>query len=121
MEVIKKKDNNNLIDLNRFSAVTSIQSEHDNDLNIPWCNEEYVAKLPERYRSKKNLTSTFNECDGGRVRDSVLEAFDPLLEAEANLEIESYPGKDPIPSYSVALKYSRVEHTLPMWHWGTCS
>lgn len=95
LDAIKKKNDSNLIDLTLFSEVTSIRNKCDTDPTIQWDNEEQLAKLLEHCESPQRISSIFNESDGGRVRDSVLEAFDPLLETEAKLtasETENYSG-----------------------------
>lgn len=87
LDAIKKRDDNNLIDLTLFSEVTRINNKCDNFNKNEWDNESRYEKSVES-RSRKNLTKTFStECNGNRVRDSVLEAFDPLLESESEIKI----------------------------------
>lgn len=78
LDAIKKKDDNNLIDLTLFNEVIRVDCDNYNN------NGEWSSKYKEKAetRSRRNLSKTFNqEGDGGRVRHSVLEAFDPLLES----------------------------------------
>lgn len=75
LNAIKKKDDNNLIDLTLFNEI-AILDNCDNLNN----NGDWNANCKDKAR--RNLNKSFNkENDGGRVRHSVLEAFDPLLES----------------------------------------
>lgn len=84
-----------MIDLTLFSEVTDFRSKCDTDFDIQWSNEEKLANLSVHSESSKEFSPIVNESDGDRVRDSVLEAFDPLLETELKLadsKRDNYPG-----------------------------
>ncbi len=80
LDAIKKKNDSNLIDLTLFSEVTALNNNCDSLDDIEWSD---VVEQQSESRSRRNLTKTFTkESTGVRVRDSVLEAFDPLLESD---------------------------------------
>lgn len=77
LNAIKKKDDNNLIDLTLFNEVTRLDNNNDtHDWNANTREKSNESK------TRRNLSKSFNnDNDGGKVRHSVLEAFDPLLES----------------------------------------
>lgn len=86
LNAIKKKDDNNLIDLTLFKE--SVESGYcDNNDSLEW-NVTVHHENATELKDHKNLTKRFsNECEGRRVRHSVLEAFDPLLEINSGSSV----------------------------------
>ena len=105
LNAIKKKEDNNLIDLTLFkeaASSTSITSDGDVDWDLKAeQNKSIDVKI---FNNEKRTNDREQEC--GRVRHSVLEAFDPLLKPNCCFQTNDLPSSAGMNPFSSFFKFN---------------